>query len=138
MNPNSQKGFTLIELILVVVTAGLIAVVAVPSLTKARDAADNAVAVGQLRTMHTNQAIYRIQRQRYARLSELNAFANNVHGKTVGSTLRHREFTFLMFPTPTDSSLRREYQIIGYRIRNGRVIAQYNMEEDGHIRTILQ
>jgi prepilin-type N-terminal cleavage/methylation domain-containing protein len=133
-----QKGFTLIELILVVVVAGLIAAVAVPSLMKARDAADSSVAVGQLRSMHTNQSMYRIQNSRYANLAELNAFARNAHGRTVGTTLRHRDFIFLMFPTPTATTLRNDYQIIGYRIRSGRVISQHNMAEDGVIRTILQ
>ena len=134
----SQKGFTLIELILVVVVIGLIATVAVPSLMKARDAADSSVAIGQLRSMHTNQSMYRIQKSRYASLAELNAFAGNAHGRTVGSTLRHRDFIFLMFPNPTPASLRDDYQIIGYRIRNSRVISQHNMAEDGLIRTILQ
>lgn len=138
MGKRSEIGFTLVELILVVVTAGIIAVVAVPSLMKARDAADSAVAMGQLRSMHTNQAIYRIQNARYARLGELNAFANNAHGTTVGTTVRHRDFIFLMFPNPTDSSLRHDYQIIGFRIRDGRIISQYNMQEDGNIETILQ
>lgn len=138
MRSVSEEGFTLIELILVLVIAGLIAAVAVPSLSKARDAADSAVAIGQLRTMHTNQATYRIQYSRYARLDELNAFANNTHGQTIGTTLRHRDFVFLMYPSPTDLSLKREYQIIGYRIREGQVIAQFNMQQDGNIRTILQ
>ena len=133
----SQKGFTLIELILVVVVAGLIATVAVPSLMKARDAADSSVAVAQLRSMHTNQSMYRIQNSRYANLAELNAFAGNSHGRTVGTTLRHRDFIFLMFPNPSPSTLRNDYQIIGYRIRKGRVIAQHNMAEDGLIRTII-
>ena len=134
----SQKGFTLIELILVVVVAGLIATVAVPSLMKARDAADSSVAVAQLRSMHTNQSMYRIQNSRYANLPELNAFAGNSHGRTVGTTLRHRDFIFLMFPNPSPSTLRNDYQIIGYRIREGRVIAQHNMAEDGLIRTIIR
>jgi hypothetical protein len=43
-----------------------------------------------------------------------------------------------MFPNPTPASLRDDYQIIGYRIRNSRVISQHNMAEDGLIRTILQ
>ncbi|MGD9627726.1 MAG: prepilin-type N-terminal cleavage/methylation domain-containing protein [Pyrinomonadaceae bacterium] len=132
-----ERGFTLIELLLVLVIAGLVATVAVPSFLKARDAADSAVAVGRLRAMHTDQSMYRIQNSRYARLSELNAFANNAHGKTVGSTLRHRDFIFLMFPNPTDQSLRRNYNIIAYRVREARVISQYDMGEDGQIATVL-
>jgi prepilin-type N-terminal cleavage/methylation domain-containing protein len=134
----SQKGFSLIELLLVVVIVGLVASVSVPSLTKARDAADNAAAMAKLRAIHTSQSNFRFQNFRYARLPELNTFAENAHGKVVGSTLRHKDFTFLMFPNPTDASLKVGFQIIGYRVRGGRVIAQFNMTEDGAIRTIIQ
>ena len=46
MSNRSEKGVTLVELLLVVVIAGLIASVAVPSLIKGRQAANSAVAVG--------------------------------------------------------------------------------------------
>lgn len=123
---------------LVVVIVGMISAVAVPSLMRTRDAADSAVAVGQLRTIHTTQSIYRTQRSRYARLGELNIYANQTLGKTVGSTLRHRDFVFLMSPSPTDINLRSGYTVIAYRVRNGRVISQYNMSEDGQIQTVLR
>ena len=134
----SQKGFSLIELILVVVIVGLIATVSVPNLARARDAADNAAAMAKLRAIHTSESSFRFRNFRYARLPELNQFAENAHGTIVGSTLRHKEFTFLMFPNPTDASLKSGFQIIGYRVRRGRVIAQFNMTEDGNIRAIIQ
>jgi prepilin-type N-terminal cleavage/methylation domain-containing protein len=137
MKLQSQKGFTLIELILVVVVVGLISVVAVPSLTKARDAADSAAAVGHLRAIHTDQSVYKSQAGRYARLSEINSYSNGVFGKNVGSTLRHRDFIYLMYPTPNNESLRSEYNVIGYRVRSGRVISQYNISESGSIVTVL-
>jgi hypothetical protein len=43
-----------------------------------------------------------------------------------------------MFPNPSDASLKIGFQIIAYRIRNGRVIAQFNMTQDGNIRSIIQ
>ena len=137
MSKSSENGVTLIELLLVVVIAGLIASVAVPSLIKGRQAANAAVAVGQLRLMHINQSLFRAQRARYATLSELNSFANKTHGETVGSSLRHKDFTFIMFPTPTAATLRREFNIIGYRIENGRVASHYTMSNEGLINTII-
>ena len=134
----SQKGFSLIELLMVVVIVGLIASVSVPSFTRARDAAENASAMAKLRNIHTSQSNFRFQNFRYARLPELNQFAENAHGTIVGSTLRHKDFTFLMFPNPTDASLKAGFQIIGYRVRDGRVIAQFNMTEDGSIRTLIR
>lgn len=137
MNTDPEKGFTLIELILVVAIAGMIAVVAVPSLMKARDAADSAAAIGQLRAIHTNQEVYRSQAGRYGRLSEISAFAGNTHGRVVGTTLRHKDFIYLMFPNPTNATLRSQYNIIAYRIRQGRVISHYQMSQDGEIVTII-
>jgi prepilin-type N-terminal cleavage/methylation domain-containing protein len=134
----SQKGFSLIELLLVVVIVGLIATVSVPSFTRARDAADNAAAMAKLRNIHTSESNFRFRNFRYARLPELNQFAENAHGTIVGSTLRYKDFTFIMFPNPTDASLKTGFQIIGYRVRRGRVIAQFNMTEDGSIRSIIQ
>lgn len=138
MDLRPQNGFTLIELLLVVVVAGLIATVAVPSLLKARDAAEAAVATGQLRSMHGNQAVYRTQNPRFANLTELNAFTGNAYGKPSGTTLRHRDFIYLMLPTPTPASLTSQFQIIGYRIRGGRIVTQMNMAEDGIIRVVIQ
>jgi prepilin-type N-terminal cleavage/methylation domain-containing protein len=134
----SHKGFSLVELLLVVVIVGLIATVSIPSLNRARDAADNAAAMAKLRNIHTSQSNFRFQFFRYARLPELNKFAEGAHGTVVGSTLRYKDFTFLMFPNPTDASLRSGFQVIGYRVRDGRVISQYNMTQDGDIRTIIQ
>ena len=137
MARKSSSGFTLIELILVVAIIGMLLTVAVPNLMRSRDAAESAVAMGQLRALHSKPAMYRSQRDRYARLGELNTFSNNALGKTVGSTIHHRDFIFLMFPTPTDTSLLSGYQIIAYRIRQGRVVSQFQMAEDGSVRTVL-
>ena len=137
MHAQRNKGFTLIELILVVAIIGMLAAVAVPSLTKSRDAADSAAAMVNLRTIHTNQSMYRFTNGRYARLAELNTFSNTTLGRTVGSTVRRGDFIYLMFPSPSDSDLRSGYDIIAYRIRSGRVMSHYQMSEDGSIRTIL-
>lgn len=137
MQKHDAPGFTLIELLLVVAIAGLIAVVAVPSLTKARDAADSAAAMSQLRSIHANEVMVRVQAGRYARLNELNTFAGNSLGRTVGSTLRRGDFVYGMYPTPTQQSLLSGYRVIAYRIRNGRVISQYIIAQDGLIQTVI-
>lgn len=137
MHNKEQKGFTLIELILVVAIIGMLAAVAVPSLTRSKDAADSAAAMAHLRTIHTNESMYRFSNGRYATLTQINAFADGTLGRTSGSTLRKNDFVFLMFPTPSETDLRRGYNIIAYRIRAGQVISHYQMSEDGMIRTII-
>ncbi len=138
MQVKKNNGFTLVELLLVVVIIGMLAAIAVPSLSSSRDAAESAATVAHLRTVHTNQAMFRVTRGRYGRLAELNNFANGTLGRAVNTTLRRGEFTYLMFPVPTDRSLGTGYTIHAYRLRSGRLSSHYQMSDDGVIETILR
>ncbi|HWT01668.1 MAG TPA: prepilin-type N-terminal cleavage/methylation domain-containing protein [Pyrinomonadaceae bacterium] len=67
----SQKGFSLIELLIVVAIIGVIAAIAVPYLEQARQATKSASAVTSLRTINSAQASYRSTNGRYGTLAEL-------------------------------------------------------------------
>ena len=58
MSMNRDRGFSLLELLIVVAIILIIATIAIPSLLRSRQSAQEASAVSQLRTMNTAEVSY--------------------------------------------------------------------------------
>lgn len=66
-----QKGFTLIEILIVVAILGIIAAIAIPALKRARQSAHAAAAVQAMRTVTTAQILYERKYKSYGTLAQL-------------------------------------------------------------------
>lgn len=121
MKNNNQSGFSLVELLLVVVIIGVLASIAVPSLLKARSAAENAVAFSMMRMISTLQVRFYTQNNRFARITEINALQDNTLGANGATDVTRGRFTYQMSPdaAPTDAQLKNGYEIIATRSVSG-------------------
>lgn len=138
MRSNNQKGFSLIELLIVVVIVGIISAMAVPALQKALRAAENGTTLATLRTVSSAQVSFFSQNNRFGRLPELQNNLGNGIGVTSGENVVRGKFIFEMAPSaPTDGELRDRYTITATRSVGDDTIYKYELTQTGEITQVL-
>jgi prepilin-type N-terminal cleavage/methylation domain-containing protein len=130
-NCTNEKGFSLIELLLVVVIIGIISAMAVPAYQKATRAAENASMKTMLRIMYSTEAQYYTQHGRFGRLEEIHPSLNNSGTLIVDKIVRGRH-TYEMLPV-TDEELRTQFTIIATGNISDSLLESLEVTQDGVI-----
>ena len=116
MNNKKQGGFSLIELLIVMVILGILMIITFPYVRKAKEAAEDGNAFASMKTILSAQYNFYSQNARYANLQELNNSQYGSLGTNSGTTLRRGSYTFVMSPvTPSATELREGFTIIATR-----------------------
>lgn len=135
---SSENGFSLIELLIVVVIIGIVAALAVPAFQKATRAAENGSVFSSMRTIASTQANYYSQNNRFGRITEINNILGSSLGTNAGNEVNRNKYVLSMTPAaPTDVELRDGYIVTATRdiTSEGRRYV-YELTQTGEIREI--
>jgi len=135
-----NEGFSLIELLIVVVVIGVIAALAVPMLQKGILASENGNTFASMKTIASTQMSFYSQNGRFGRLREINNLLSGSIGAPSGTDdINRGKFVLSMVPAaPTDAELKDGYTITATRSVTGEgVIYEYELTQAGNIRQIL-
>lgn len=138
MKSKSDKGFSIIELLVVCVVIGVIATIAIPQMQKAVNAAQNRNMRTTLKAVASTQLSFASTNSRYARLTEVNNIMSGALGTGAGPDLTRGTFNVAMLPlTPTDAELESGYTITASRNIPGEGLYVYEVTENGRVRQVL-
>ena len=133
-----EIGFSLIELLLVVVIVGIVAAVAVPAFQKGLRAAENGSTFAVLRSISSTQVMHFSQNNRFGRLTELQRMMGNGIGATAGDKVIRGPYVFEMTPAnPTDEQLGTGFVITATRTTVNETVYKYELDQSGKIRRLL-
>ncbi|MBK6722147.1 MAG: prepilin-type N-terminal cleavage/methylation domain-containing protein [Acidobacteria bacterium] len=139
MMKSKEKGFSLIELLVVVVVIGLVASIAVPYLQRAIRASQAGNTFATMRSVATTQMGYYSQTSRFARVTEANNLMSGAIGTQIGTEVHRGRFVFAMVPAnPTDAELREGFTMTATRTDPGEGVTYlYELTQSGNIREVL-
>src|SRR5213593_4446956 len=108
---NKDRGFSLLELLIVVAIILIIATIAIPSLLRSRQSAQESSAVAQIRTINTAEITYLSSNQgSYGTAAQLitqglldSRFAGSVSGYNFAITASGTDYTASATPTSTNA-----------------------------------
>ena len=115
MSSKKQEGFSLVELIVVFTIIGIIVTLAIPSIRKAKEAAESGNAVATMRSMVAAQYSFYTENGRYGRLDEVNDHQLGAFGTVDRGTgiLQRGTLIYQLSPDPmpADADLKENFQV---------------------------
>ena len=139
MKGKNEKGFSLIELIIVCAVIGIVASIAIVHLQKGVRAAENGNMFASMRTISSTQLNYFSQNSRFGRITEINNVLSGSIGTPSGFDVVRGKFVMSMTPpNPTDAELREGYTLTATRNVTGEgQVYVYELTQSGEIRQVL-
>ncbi len=140
MNQNktvNHRGFSLIELLIVIACIGIIMAISYPHMRNALVDARQSGALQNLRGMVTAQHTYHLQYKRFATLTELDSFRTGFGTLSTGTLLKNN-YTFQTVPaSPSVTQLESSFTITGTTVLPDGTIYQYLTDQSGNITRTL-
>ena len=139
MERKRERGFSVVEMLIVCAVIGIIAAIAVPHLQKALRASENGNTFATMRTVASTQVNFFSQNSRFGRITEINNLLASAIGTNSGNEVTRGKFIFSMTPaSPTDAELREGYTVTATRNVAGEgVVYVYQITQSGEIRQVL-